>query len=179
MAAIETFTTERLLAERLGSQHFADLSRMHHDPRVMKTLAPAGHPNGGMLSDEETRRFLDKDAAHWEQYGYGLWALRANSDGRFVGRAGLRHTQVGGTDEVELAYALVADAWGQGFATEIAGALVGLGFDQLGLATIVCFTLTTNRASQRVMQKAGFRYERDLIHAGLPHVFYRRTNNGA
>jgi RimJ/RimL family protein N-acetyltransferase len=38
---------------------------------------------------------------------------------------------------------------------------------------LVCFTLTTNHASQRVMEKVGFRYERDVLHAGLPHVLYR------
>jgi RimJ/RimL family protein N-acetyltransferase len=43
---------------------------------------------------------------------------------------------------------------------------------------VVCFTLTTNRASQRVMEKAGFEYERDIVHAGLPHVFYRITASG-
>ncbi len=34
-------------------------------------------------------------------------------------------------------------------------------------------TLPTNRASRRVMEKAGFGYERDTVHAGLPHVLYR------
>ena len=38
---------------------------------------------------------------------------------------------------------------------------------------IVCFTLPTNRASQRVMEKVGFVYERDITHANLPHVLYR------
>jgi RimJ/RimL family protein N-acetyltransferase len=46
-------------------------------------------------------------------------------------------------------------------------------FGQLGIADVFCFTLTTNRASQQVTRKAGFRYERDIVHAGLPHVFYR------
>ncbi len=46
-------------------------------------------------------------------------------------------------------------------------------FTELHLPEIVCFTLPTNRASQRVMQKAGFRYERDLIYKDLPHVIYR------
>ena len=40
---------------------------------------------------------------------------------------------------------------------------------------LVCFTLTTNHASQRVMEKVGFRYECNVLHAGLPHVFYRLT----
>ncbi len=46
------------------------------------------------------------------------------------------------------------------------------------MTEVVCFTLTTNRASQRVMEKAGFEYERDIVHAGLPHVFYRITASG-
>ncbi|BAY22030.1 hypothetical protein NIES2100_17930 [Calothrix sp. NIES-2100] len=33
--------------------------------------------------------------------------------------------------------------------------------------------MTTNLASQRVMQKLGFQYERDMMYANLPHVFYR------
>jgi ribosomal-protein-alanine N-acetyltransferase len=175
MTTIERFTTARLLAERLGTQHFADLARMHGDPQVMKTLAPAGHPNGGMLTEAETHGMIERDAAHWQRYGYGLWGLRDITSGRFVGRAGLRAIRLDERDEIELAYALVAEAWGQGLATEIAVALVDVGFEQLGLSTIVCFTLTTNLASQRVMQKAGFTYERDMVHAGLPHVLYRMT----
>lgn len=175
MSSIDTFTTDRLFAEPLSDRDFADLSRMHSDPGVMKTLAPANHPNGGMLSEGETREFLARDAAHWERYGYGLWSFRAKADRHFVGRCGLRHVCIDDSDEVELAYALVAGDWGKGLATEMAEAAVRIGFDQLGLATIVCFTLTTNLASQRVMQKAGFYYERDFTRAGLPHVFYRRS----
>ena len=58
--------------------------------------------------------------------------------------------------------------------TELAHACVEVGFEQLGLLEIVAFTLPDNIASRRVMEKAGFRYERDIVHAGLPHVLYRR-----
>jgi RimJ/RimL family protein N-acetyltransferase len=37
----------------------------------------------------------------------------------------------------------------------------------------VSFTLPHNAASRRVMEKAGLTYERDITHAGLPHVLYR------
>lgn len=146
---------------------------MHCDPRIMATLAPAGVPNGGVLSDEETRRFLHRHLDHWDRHGYGLWVFRDKADGRFVGRAGLHNTRVGGEDGVELAYALMAEFWGRGIATEMAGAILMVAFEQLGIAELVCFTLTTNRASQRVMEKVGFKYERDIVHAGLPHVLYR------
>jgi RimJ/RimL family protein N-acetyltransferase len=60
-------------------------------------------------------------------------------------------------------------------ATEIAKVSLHIGFERLRLTDIVCFTLTTNMASQRVMQKAGFTYERDILHANWPHVLYRMT----
>jgi [ribosomal protein S5]-alanine N-acetyltransferase len=47
------------------------------------------------------------------------------------------------------------------------------GFGHLGLAEIASWTLPTNRASQRVTEKLGFRYERDFDFAGLGHRFYR------
>ena len=139
---------------------------MHKDARVMATL-------GGIRSDQETRRFLETNLEHWQHHGYGLWLFRSRADGRFVGRGGLRQAIVAGALEVELAYALMSDDWGQGLATEMSRSIVTLGFEQLGLADIVGVTLTTNLASQRVLEKTGFTYERDLIHADVPHVLYR------
>jgi [ribosomal protein S5]-alanine N-acetyltransferase len=171
MKAIESFRTDRLVAAPLRPEDFADLRRLHGDPRVMATLSADGRP----LPEEETRRALQRHLGHWERHGYGLWAFRDPTDGRFVGYCGLKHTEVGGNDEIELAYAVVADEWGQGLATEMAEAVLRVGFEHLGLTEVVCFTLTTNRASQRVMEKAGFAYEREIVHAGLPHVLYRLT----
>jgi [ribosomal protein S5]-alanine N-acetyltransferase len=37
----------------------------------------------------------------------------------------------------------------------------------------VAFTLPDNVASRRVMEKVGFRYEREVEHVDLPHVLYR------
>ena len=74
-----------------------------------------------------------------------------------------------------MTYALMAEYWGRGFATEMAEGILAVAFGRLHMTEVVCFTLTTNRASQRVMEKAGFEYERDIVHAGLPHVFYRLT----
>ena len=36
-------------------------------------------------------------------------------------------------------------------------------------------TLPTNEGSRRVMAKAGFTYDRDIVHWDLPHVLYRLT----
>ena len=39
--------------------------------------------------------------------------------------------------------------------------------------SVVSFTLPGNLASRRVMEKLGFRFERETTYAGLPHVLYR------
>ncbi|WP_017655027.1 GNAT family N-acetyltransferase [Fortiea contorta] len=168
MQLIETFSTRRLLAERLCFQHLNELYRMHQDQQVMATL-------GGVRSDEATRLLILNNLNHWQQYEFGLWVFRDKTNHQFVGRAGLRNINVEGNNEIELAYALMANFWGKGLATEMGEEILKIGFELLNLPEIVCFTLTTNKASQRVMEKLGFKYERDIIHANLPHLFYRLT----
>ncbi|MDF5735693.1 GNAT family N-acetyltransferase [Nostoc sp. S13] len=157
-----------MFAERLQFKHLNELYRMHQNKQVMATL-------GGIRSDEETRLFILNNLNYWQRYGFGLWVFRDKVNHHFVGRAGLRNTDVEGNEEVELAYALIAKFWAKGLATEMGEEILKIGFEMLKLPEIVCFTLTTNKASQRVMEKLGFQYEREIIHAGLPHLFYRLT----
>ncbi len=112
---------------------------------------------------------------HWEHYGFGPWLLRDRASGVMVGRGGLQHTFVNDRHEIEVGWAIVPERWGQGLATELAQASVALAFDDLGLDRIVAFTLPYNVASRRVMEKAGFVFERGIVHKGLDHVLYRRT----
>ena len=168
---IDRLETERMLGRTPSRDDFADLDRLHRDPLVMRTLSR----DGTLFSHKQTEQWLESNLEHWERYGFGTWLFHDKATGTFIGRGGLRHTLAGGTDEVELGYAISSGCWNQGYASEIARAAVRVGFEELGLDEIVCFTLTTNRASQRVMEKAGFQYERNIVHVGLPHVFYRMT----
>ena len=165
MHSLDTFETTRLIARRFQPADLAELCRLHQDERVMATL-------GGVRSDEQTRRFLQQKIAHWDQHGFGYWIFRGKTDDHFVGRGGVQHIEVGGRMEVEIGYTVRAADWGRGFATEMARGMLALGFEQLGLPRIVCFTLTTNRASQRVMEKVGFTFEREIVHEGQLHVLY-------
>ncbi len=158
--------TERLSGERICESHREELMIMHRDPKVMATL-------GGVRSDEESERFFQDSLDHWTRYGFGLWVFHDPENGRYAGRAGIRHVDVGGAHEIELAYALMADYWGRGMATEIGRELLKIAFGPLGLEEIVCFTLTSNIASQSVMKKLGFQFEKEINHAGLPHVLFR------
>ena len=161
----ERFRTARLAAERLRADHLAELSAMHAEPRMMATL-------GGIRGEAETRAWLAANLDHWRQYGFGIWMLR-DPAGTLAGRAGLRRVEIAGAEETEIAYALVPEFWGRGLATEVARALLNIGFARLGLPSLVAFTLPDNRASRRVMEKLGLRFERAFDYRGLPHVLYR------
>jgi RimJ/RimL family protein N-acetyltransferase len=166
---IANLTTPRLLAEAVTPSHFADIHRLHSNPQVMATLSADGKP----LSEEATGESIRQAVDHWQRYGFGLWVFRRRFDGQFVGRGGLKIYQIDGKDVIGLAYAVVAEHWNRGFATEMAQASLEIGFGRLGFAEICSWTLPVNLASQRVMEKLGFRYERDFEFAGLRHRFYR------
>ena len=60
-------------------------------------------------------------------------------------------------EAVELGYWLTPAAWGRGFATEAAGAMVAHGRDTLRLERIASGHFVDNPASGRVLAKVGFR----------------------
>jgi RimJ/RimL family protein N-acetyltransferase len=172
--SVEMIRTERLRGERMALTHWDDLRRLHRDPEVMRTLSA----DGQVLPDEDIRARIDEAIEHWENHGFGFWVFYDQSDGRFVGRGGLKFFTIDGEREVGLAYAVMSGLWGRGFATEMAEASVSIGFERLGLSEVGSWTLPINRASSRVMEKLGFLYEREFEFAGLPHKYYRRRAEG-
>ena len=170
---LDSFSTARLVAEPLTGAHLPDLRRMDQDELFMAHL-------GGVRDEDGTAAYLARNLEHWAEYGFGLWMLRDGATGDMVGRAVLRHLDVEGVDEVEVGYGFVPGLWGRGLATEVARACVRLGLDRLRVGSLVAITLPDNAASQRVMLKAGLLYERDIVHAGSPHVLFRiRGGSGA
>jgi ribosomal-protein-alanine N-acetyltransferase len=62
----------------------------------------------------------------------------------------------------EIGYELDPSFWGKGLMSEAVNAVARCGFDYFSLNRIEAWTLLGNPASDRVLEKAGFRYERTL-----------------
>jgi RimJ/RimL family protein N-acetyltransferase len=77
------------------------------------------------------------------------------SDGGFLGWCGLTSWNPA-YRSASLGYCLTEAAWGQGFATEAARALLGWAFDTLDLNRVQAQADTRNHASARVLEKLGF-----------------------
>ena len=165
---MKQISTGRLIATPLEPRHSAKIRILHADPRVMATLSA----DGNTFTEDQTRTFLQRAAEHWSLHNFGLWIFHITSTGDFVGYCGIKHAVVEGKDEIELAYAVSSAHWNKGFATEMSEAALKVGFEELRLERIVAFTLPHNKGSRSVMEHCGFTYQRDILHAGLPHILY-------
>lgn len=93
--------------------------------------------------------------SHWQQRGYGDWAVELRATGELMGRCGLLYIQ--DTAETEIDFLLGKPFWGQGFATEAAKAALQYGLEEHKFPTIVGIVHPENLASRRVLEKLGMR----------------------
>jgi RimJ/RimL family protein N-acetyltransferase len=86
---------------------------MNADPRVMEHL-PA------ILSRAESDGLASRCDAHFDQHGFGLWAVEIRGVAPFAGFVGLSvpNFQAHFTPCVEIGWRLAANHWGRGYATE-------------------------------------------------------------
>jgi RimJ/RimL family protein N-acetyltransferase len=137
-------------------------------PEVWAWLAPRS--GDGPAAAAQCAAWARRDAAHWDLHGFGKWIV--SEAGTPVARGGLSVTFLEGRPEVEIGWAVAREHWGRGIATHIARAALREA-EHLGLRGVVAFARTENAASLRVMEKAGLQRERELEHAGWPHILYR------
>lgn len=154
--------TLRLELRVFVESDFDDLYRLDRDPRVMKYIAD-GKPASREAVAQRLKRFLRYATLYPD---LGIWRAARRDTGAYIGWFALNYA--GSTTDVEVGYRLLPGAWGQGFATEGAKAIVDYGFDDLGLYRIIGVTHPGNKASQRVLQKAG------LEDAGWGRYYNRR-----
>jgi ribosomal-protein-alanine N-acetyltransferase len=132
---------------------------------------------GGFLvhTADETQRKIQERMTLFAQRRLGKFPIFLKGTEEFVGTCGLEPFELSGHPEVELGYRLCLKHWGQGYAAEAATAVLRYGFRDLNLAKIIAFAVPQNKASLKILEKLGFRYLRDFVHAGLPHRLYEIT----
>jgi [ribosomal protein S5]-alanine N-acetyltransferase len=166
---IEFIETPRLKGEKISVKHQGLLLEMSSNQLVMATL-------GGTWTPQETCKKIESNCEQWQCYGHGQWIFFDKATDLFVGRGGIRKVIVNDREEVELGYALMPEFWGRELAVEIGKKALSIAFNDFSYPSVVCYTLVENKRSERVMQKIGFFFEQEIIHANYPHVLYRYKN---
>jgi RimJ/RimL family protein N-acetyltransferase len=122
---------------------------MERDPEVKRYA-------GGVLSRPQAEKLLKQFIESVSETGWGAVAIKARATNQIVGLCGLYATDH--PQEGEIFFGLAREAWGQGYATEAAGALALAGIRELGLSTIIATVHPENTRSIRVLEKVGMSF---------------------
>ncbi|WP_225793083.1 GNAT family N-acetyltransferase [Streptomyces aculeolatus] len=141
--------TDRLVLRRWRDSDLEPWAALNADPDVREHL-------GDLLTRAESDASVARFQADLDRRGFGWWAVEVRATGEFVGFAGLDPVDDGMPfTGVEIGWRLARRAWGRGYATEAARAVLAYGFDTLGLAEILAVTTSANLRSQAVMRRIG------------------------
>ena len=161
--------TERLLLRGWRDGDVEPYARLCADPEVMRFIG-----NGSTLTPEGSGGQISRFLRHWEERGFGLWALEERESGAFVGFAGLVHQEewTEGEHRTEVGWRLDRAFWGRGLATEAAKASVYHGLEHIGLERVISIIQPENGASRRVAEKAGLTLRGESRWRDTPVVWY-------
>ena len=163
ITAARTRCTSRLLLRPPISDDLPFLTQLFAKPELV-AHRPVPRPD----SPEASAARLAKDMAHWKEHGFGRWAVVA--DGVLIGFGGV--TVSNEFDGLNLSYHLDPRSWGHGYATELVRDISSFAFKDLGAHRIIGLVRSANPASSRVLEKCGFRYEREVMLHGAPTNLY-------
>jgi [ribosomal protein S5]-alanine N-acetyltransferase len=146
--------TERLVLRPVTAGDHAALLAHWTQPDVRRFLF-----DGAALSAAEVAETIEESIGDFAARGFGIWLIELGSAAglvgtaaALVGTAGLRPL---GDTGLEIFYSLAPGAWGHGYATEAARAVVEYGLGPLGLPEVLAEVDEGNAASVAVVRRLG------------------------
>ncbi|HEX8286446.1 MAG TPA: GNAT family N-acetyltransferase [Pyrinomonadaceae bacterium] len=145
--------TERLILRHYAAEDRTDFIALFTDASVMK------HVGDGVITHEKAEAFWQKLFDKLYPQNYNIWAVFEKAESQYVGHAGIypRPTK---KEDWEFVYFLNRQAWGKGYATEIAKRVIEFGFEELNLPEVFATVDDDHTASIRVLEKAGMKLKR-------------------
>lgn len=147
---VKPIETQRLILRQWQDEDRPHFARINADPLIMEYMPR-------LLPPADSDKLVERFKKHIKKHGYGMYAVERKEDGAFIGTVGLNNVEFKAafTPAVEIAWRLDYGAWGHGYATEAARALIEYAFSELKLKEILSFTVHDNTASTHMMEKLG------------------------
>ena len=140
-------STERLVLRPVMADDHAAVLAHWTQPDVRRFLF-----DGAALSGVEVAETIEESIGDFAVRGFGVWLIELGSAAGLIGTAGLRPL---GSSGLEIFYSLAPGAWGHGYATEAARAVVEYGLGPLGLPEVLAEVDEGNAASVAVVRRLG------------------------
>ena len=162
---IPNLKTERLLLRAFENDDLDPFAAMVSDLEVMQRATY----DGTTMTRTQAWNWLCMMLGHWHMRGYGIWGIEESSTGELIGRIGLQFLDW--FEDVELVWMLAKSAWGKGFASEGARAVIDYGLTKLTLPRIAAVIRTENEPSIRLAERLGMEMEKEVERQGI--LFYQ------
>jgi RimJ/RimL family protein N-acetyltransferase len=137
---------------------------------ILREISEADvEPLVALDGDPEVRRYIVSLLPLYPA-GWGIWAVQQKDTDDLIGWLHLRpaleyrYAEAAGyrSGDADLGYRMRRSAWGRGFATEGARALIEYAWTRPEVLRVVACSLTNNQASLRVLEKCGLRKRADV-----------------
>jgi ribosomal-protein-alanine N-acetyltransferase len=151
------FQTDGLYIRHYVPDDFENFFRLNGDPEIMRYIRPAQPREQSLVF------FREIIARYKEQPGLGRWGMFNHTDHTFIGSFAVIPVQ--NSDKLQLGYSLLKENWGKGYASEAVAGGIRYMFDVLELTEIAGITFPENTASQKVLLRSGFVFNRKIEEA--------------
>ena len=172
---VPVIKTGRLILRGRTMTDFPAYAAMWADRRLAQftTIDPIG--------EEEAWTKFARMEGYWSLTGYGFWIIEEKVSGRLLGEAGLadfkRAIEPSLEGKPEFGWIIIADAHGQGIATEAATAALAWADTRFPTATMCCIIDPDNAPSIRVAEKCGFVESARTTYKTKPIIILDRSPN--
>lgn len=165
--------TERLVLRRYAEKDKPDFIALFTDAAVMKYVGD------GVLTGEQAEAFWQKLFEKLYPQNFNIWAISAKEDSAYIGHAGI-YPRPSRKEDWEFVYFLNRQAWGKGYATEIARRIISFAFEDLNLPEVFATVDDVHSASIHVLKKAGMSFKNyEYDEKGRFSVYSLRKRNRA
>jgi RimJ/RimL family protein N-acetyltransferase len=152
--------SDRLRLRELSFDDAPFVVELLSDPDFLRYIG-----DRGVRDEASARSYLEKGPlASYAANGFGLYAVVPLGADDVAGICGLLKRPW--LDEPDLGFAFLPRFRGRGYAAEAARAVLADGARRLGLRRVAAIVSPGNDRSVRVLEKQGFRYERDACPPG-------------
>ena len=154
---MKVLETDRLILRWLTPDDAAFILELLNEPAWIRYI---GDKSVRTLDDAKNY-ILTGPMKMYSQFGFGLFLVERKEGSSPIGMCGLIKRDT--LDNVDIGFAFLSRYQTLGYGFESASATLKYGHEQLDMERILAITSLDNRASSRLLEKIGMKYEGTII----------------
>ena len=163
--------TARCILREILPTDLDEFFELDADPEVHTYIG-----NTPVTSKQQIVDVIEFIRLQYEKNGIGRWAVIDKNTNEFMGWSGLKFMTERTNNHVnyyDLGYRLKKKYWGKGIATETSVCFLNYAFEVLKANEVYAMANIENKASNKVLQKVGFKWIETFDFEGINHHWYR------